>query len=135
MLNFELIKKAEINSEFYPFFTIKDVFLNKEDHKKIATDFPNINKGGSFPSEVVSNGGANPSFSLKNSIVVLDIGFPNSSTRIPDRICSKPLPALHIFSVYRSVSLHFADSSNNNSGVASSVKLLWFSAEDSVGLP
>ncbi|GIT60962.1 MAG: hypothetical protein Ct9H300mP20_07890 [Gammaproteobacteria bacterium] len=48
MLNFELIKKAEINSEFYPFFTIQDVFLNKEDHKKIATDFPNINKGGSF---------------------------------------------------------------------------------------
>ena len=56
MLNFELIKKAEINSEFYPFFTIQDVFLNKEDHKKIATDFPNINKGGSFPSEVVSYG-------------------------------------------------------------------------------
>jgi len=56
MLNFELIKKAEINSEFYPFFTIQDVFLNKEDHKKIATDFPNINKGGSFPSEEVSYG-------------------------------------------------------------------------------
>ena len=56
MLNFELIKKAEINSEFYPFFTIQDVFLNKEDHKKIATDFPNINKGGSFPSNSVSYG-------------------------------------------------------------------------------
>ena len=56
MLNFELIKKAEINSDFYPFFTIQDVFLNKEDHKKIATDFPNINKGGSFPSEAVSYG-------------------------------------------------------------------------------
>ena len=56
MLNFELIKKAEINSEFYPFFTIQDVFLNKEDHKKVATDFPNINKGGSFPSEAVSYG-------------------------------------------------------------------------------
>ena len=56
MLNFELIKKAEINTEFYPFFTIRDVFLNKEDHKKIATDFPNINKGGSFPSNSVSYG-------------------------------------------------------------------------------
>ena len=56
MLNFDLIKKAEINSEFYPFFTIRDVFLNKEDHKKIATDFPNINKGGSFPSNSVSYG-------------------------------------------------------------------------------
>ena len=56
MLNFELINKAEINSDFYPFFTIQDVFLNKEDHKKIATDFPNINKGGSFPSETVSYG-------------------------------------------------------------------------------
>ena len=56
MLNFELIKKAEINSEFYPFFTIRDVFLNKEDHKKIATDFPNINKGGSFPSDSVTYG-------------------------------------------------------------------------------
>ena len=56
MLNFELIRKAEINSEFYPFFTIQDVFLNKEDHKKIATDFPNKNKGGSFPSDSVSYG-------------------------------------------------------------------------------
>ena len=56
MLNFELIKKAEINSDFYPFFTIQDVFLNKEDHKKIATDFPNINKGGSFTSDSVSYG-------------------------------------------------------------------------------
>ena len=56
MLNFELMKKAEINSEFYPFFTIQDVFLNKEDHKKITTDFPNIYKGGSFPSEAVSYG-------------------------------------------------------------------------------
>ena len=56
MLNFELIKKAEINSEIYPFFTVQDVFLNKEAHKKIATDFPNINKGGSFPSDSVSYG-------------------------------------------------------------------------------
>ena len=56
MLNFELIKKAEINSDFYPFFTIQDVFLNEEDHKKIATDFPNINEGGSFPSNSVSYG-------------------------------------------------------------------------------
>ena len=56
MLNFELIKKAEINSEFYPFFTVKDVFLNKEDHKRITKDFPSINKGGSFPSDSVSYG-------------------------------------------------------------------------------
>ena len=56
MLNFELIKNAEINSDFYPFFTIRDVFLNEEDHKKIATDFPNINEGGSFPSNSVSYG-------------------------------------------------------------------------------
>ena len=56
MLNFELIKKAEINSEFYPFFTVQDAFLNKQDHKKIATDFPKLNKGGSFPSDSVSYG-------------------------------------------------------------------------------
>ena len=56
MLNFELIKKAEINSEFYPFFTVQDAFLNKQDHKKIARDFPKINKGGSFPSDSVSYG-------------------------------------------------------------------------------
>ena len=56
MLNFELIKKAEINSEFYPFFTVQDAFLNKQDHKKIAADFPKINKGGSFPSDSVSYG-------------------------------------------------------------------------------
>jgi len=56
MLNYELIKKAEINSEFYPFFKVQDAFLNKQDHKKIAIDFPNINKGGSFPSDSVSYG-------------------------------------------------------------------------------
>ena len=56
MLNFEFIKKAEINSEFYPFFTVQDVFLNKEDHKRITKDFPSINKGGSFPSDSVSYG-------------------------------------------------------------------------------
>ena len=56
MLNFELIKKAEINSEFYPFFTVQDVFLNKEDHKRITKDFPSINKGGSFTSDSVSYG-------------------------------------------------------------------------------
>ena len=56
MLNFELIKQAEINSEYYPFFTIQDVFLNQEDHKKIAKDFPTINKGGSFPSNSLSFG-------------------------------------------------------------------------------
>ena len=56
MLNFELIKKAEINSEFYPFFTVQDVFINKQDHKKIAADFPVLNKGGSFPSSSVSYG-------------------------------------------------------------------------------
>ena len=56
MLNFELIKKAEINSEFFPFFTVQDVFLNKQDHKKIAVDFSNLNKGGSFPSSSVSYG-------------------------------------------------------------------------------
>ena len=56
MLNFELIKKAEINSEFYPFFTVQDVFLNKEDHKRITKDFPSIIKGGSFPCDSVSYG-------------------------------------------------------------------------------
>ena len=56
MLNFELIKQAEINSEYYPFFTIQDVFLNREDHKKITSDFPDITKGGSFPSNSVSYG-------------------------------------------------------------------------------
>ena len=56
MLNFELIKQAEINSEYYPFFTIQDVFLNQEDHKKITADFPDIRKGGSFPSDSVSYG-------------------------------------------------------------------------------
>ena len=56
MLNFELIKKAAINSEFSPFFSVQDVFLNKEDHKRITKDFPSINKGGSFTSDSVSYG-------------------------------------------------------------------------------
>ena len=56
MLNFELIKDAEVNSDYFPFFAVEDIFLNKEDHPKIASDFPNIKKGGSFPSNSVTYG-------------------------------------------------------------------------------
>jgi hypothetical protein len=34
MLNFELIKDAEVNSDYFPFFAVEDIFLNKEDHSK-----------------------------------------------------------------------------------------------------
>ena len=56
MLNFELIKRAEINSDYYPFFAVKDVFLSKQDHKRISIDFPKIVQGGSFPSDSLSYG-------------------------------------------------------------------------------
>ena len=56
MLNFELIKDAKVNADYFPFFAVEDIFLNKEDHSKIASDFPNIKKGGSFPSDSVTYG-------------------------------------------------------------------------------
>ena len=56
MLNFELIKDAKVNADYFPFFAIEDIFLNKEDHSKIVSDFPNIKKGGSFPSDSVTYG-------------------------------------------------------------------------------
>ena len=33
MLNFELIKDAEVNSDYFPFFAVEDIFLNKFDFK------------------------------------------------------------------------------------------------------
>tara|TARA_B100001013_G_scaffold341460_1_gene265993 strand:+ start:348 stop:956 length:609 start_codon:yes stop_codon:yes gene_type:complete len=56
MLNFELITKAEINSNHFPFFTVKDALLSKEFHPSLVSDFPNISKGGSFPLEAISPG-------------------------------------------------------------------------------
>lgn len=56
MLNFESISKAEINSYYFPFFTVKDALSSKENHSSLISDFPPINKGGSFPLEAVSLG-------------------------------------------------------------------------------
>ena len=56
MLNFESISKAEINSNYFPFFTVKDALSSKEYHSSLILDFPPINKGGSFPLEGVSLG-------------------------------------------------------------------------------
>ena len=53
MLNFESISNAEMNSNYFPFFTVKDVLSSKEFHSNLVSDFPSINKGGSFPLEAV----------------------------------------------------------------------------------
>ena len=53
MLNFELIKNAEINSKYFPFFTVKEALSSKDFHPSLIADFPSINKGGSFPLEAV----------------------------------------------------------------------------------
>ena len=47
---------AEINSDYFPFFTVKNVLLDRVDHSKLVLDFPKIRKGGSFPSDSVSFG-------------------------------------------------------------------------------
>ena len=95
MLNFELIKKAEINSELYPFFTVRDVFLNEEDHKKIATDFPNINKGGSFPSNSVSYGD-----SIQSLIDCLEGDQMRSILENKFQVDLKDKPVVSTFRVY-----------------------------------
>ena len=56
MLNFKSISNAEINSYYFPFFTVKDALLSKELHSSLITDFPSINKGGSFSSDSVTLG-------------------------------------------------------------------------------
>ena len=56
MLNFKSISNAEINSYYFPFFTVKDALLSKELHLSLITDFPSINKGGSFSSDSVTLG-------------------------------------------------------------------------------
>ena len=56
MLNFESISNAEINSSYFPFFTVKDALSSKEFHSNLVSGFPSINKGGSFPLEAVALG-------------------------------------------------------------------------------
>ena len=56
MLNFESISKAEINSQYFPFFTVKHAISSEDFHSSLVLDFPCINKGGSFPLEAVSVG-------------------------------------------------------------------------------
>ena len=56
MLNFESISNAEINSNYFPFFTVKDALSSNEFHSNLVSDFPSINKGGSFPLEAVALG-------------------------------------------------------------------------------
>lgn len=56
MLNFKSISNAEINSYYFPFFTVKDALLSKELHSNLITDFPSISKGGSFSLDSVTLG-------------------------------------------------------------------------------
>ena len=59
ILDLKKIKEAKVNKEAFPFFSVSNVFLNNKITKDLTKDFPEILKGGSFPSESLTAG---PSF-------------------------------------------------------------------------
>ena len=59
ILDLKKIKEAKVNKEAFPFFSVSNVFLNNKSTKELKKDFPEILKGGSFPSDSLKAG---PSF-------------------------------------------------------------------------
>ena len=59
ILDLKQIKEAKVNKEAFPFFSVSNVFLNNKITKDLTKDFPEILKGGSFPSDSLTAG---PSF-------------------------------------------------------------------------
>ena len=48
-LNLKEIQETEVQSDYFPFFTVGDSFLEDVDSIALVEDFPDICEGGSFP--------------------------------------------------------------------------------------
>jgi len=56
LINSDKLSKAIVNKEFFPFFHIQNVFLDKVNSELIIKDFPNITDGGSFHIDSIKSG-------------------------------------------------------------------------------
>ena len=56
LIDSEKLYQATINKEFFPYFHVENIFLDKVDNELIINDFPEIVDGGSFNIDSVSSG-------------------------------------------------------------------------------
>jgi len=56
LIDSEKLYQAIINEEFFPYFHVENIFLDKVDNELIINDFPEIVDGGSFNIDSVSSG-------------------------------------------------------------------------------
>lgn len=56
LLNNEKFLEVSVNQEYFPFFHIENIFLNKVDSELVIKDFPDITEGGSYHLNAVSAG-------------------------------------------------------------------------------
>ena len=56
-LNLKKIQDTEVQKEYFPFFTVNNIFLEDVDSSQLVEDFPDISEGGSFPVDL--NAGQN----------------------------------------------------------------------------
>ena len=50
LIDLNSIKSAPVDDSFYPFFSVPNCIL--DDDKSLAKEFPNLEKGGSYPSDM-----------------------------------------------------------------------------------
>jgi len=50
------INQVSVDTEFFPFFHIENVFSSNTEASSLTEDFPEIDRGGSFPTEKLSDG-------------------------------------------------------------------------------
>ena len=56
LINNNKLSKAIVNEDFFPFFSVENIFLDSIDVEEILNDFPNITDGGSFHVSSVPSG-------------------------------------------------------------------------------
>jgi Rps23 Pro-64 3,4-dihydroxylase Tpa1-like proline 4-hydroxylase len=56
LLSSDKFKQAKVNNNYFPFFHIKNAFLDNVNIESLVNDFPNIRNGGSFPVDSLASG-------------------------------------------------------------------------------
>jgi hypothetical protein len=56
LINSDKLSKATVNKDFFPFFHVKNIFLDNINSDLIIKDFPDITDGGSFHIDTISSG-------------------------------------------------------------------------------
>ena len=56
LLDKNKISEAAVNSEYFPYFHIENVFSSETDQNNMVKNFPEIRSGGSYPKELLKDG-------------------------------------------------------------------------------